>query len=66
MIGKKIGYIRVSSLDQNYERQLEGVELDKCFIDQASGKDTSRPELVAMLNYVKDRDSLLLNKPCKA
>ena len=39
MTGKKIGYIRVSSLDQNHERQLEGIKLDRCFTDKASGKE---------------------------
>ena len=61
MTGKRIGYIRVSSLDQNYERQLEGVKLDKCFTDQASGRDTNRPELVAMLNYVRDGDIIIVH-----
>lgn len=56
MKGKKIGYIRVSALDQNHERQLQGLELDKCFIDKASGKDTNRPLLDAMLNYDRDGD----------
>ena len=45
MIGQRIGYIRVSSLDQNPERQLEGVSLDRTFIDKVSGKDTNRPKL---------------------
>lgn len=39
--GKRIGYIRVSTIDQNEVRQLEGVEMDKRFTDQASGKDTN-------------------------
>ncbi|STX81495.1 Uncharacterised protein [Legionella busanensis] len=38
MSGKKIGYIRVSSFDQNPERQLEGISVHKKFIDKASGK----------------------------
>lgn len=38
MAGKKIGYIRVSSFDQNPERQLEGIELDKKFIDKAQAE----------------------------
>lgn len=38
--GKRVGYIRVSSVDQNTERQLDGVHLDKKFADKASGKDT--------------------------
>lgn len=61
MIGKKIGYVRVSSLDQNYERQLEGIELDKCFTDKSSGKDTNRPQLKAMLNYVRDGDVVIVH-----
>ena len=39
MTGKKIGYIRVSTLDQNHESQLEGVKLDKCFTGKVQGKD---------------------------
>jgi len=61
MKGKKIGYIRVSSLDQNFERQLEGVKLDKCFIEKASGKDTARPQLEAMLNYARDGDVIIIH-----
>ena len=58
MTGKRIGYIRISSTDQNPQRQLEGVELDKCFIDKASGKDTSRPQLSALLNYIREGDTI--------
>ena len=53
---KRIGYIRVSSLDQNTERQLDGVELDKVFTDKASGKDVHRPQLKAALDYLRDGD----------
>ena len=42
---KRVGYVRVSSLDQNESRQLDGIELDKTFTDKASGKDTKRPQL---------------------
>jgi DNA invertase Pin-like site-specific DNA recombinase len=38
MNGQRIGYIRVSTLDQHTERQLEGIEVDKTFIDKASAK----------------------------
>ena len=41
--GQRIGYVRVSSYDQNPERQLEQVEVGKLFTDKASGKDTQRP-----------------------
>jgi DNA invertase Pin-like site-specific DNA recombinase len=47
--GQRIGYIRVSSFDQNPERQLEQVEVGRVFTDKASGKDTLRPELDSLL-----------------
>lgn len=58
MEGKQIGYIRVSSTDQNTARQLDGFHLDKIFTDKCSGKDTSRPQLVACLDYLRDGDTL--------
>ena len=58
---KRVGYIRVSSLDQNTERQLEGVQLDKVFTDKASGKDTARPQLKAALDYLREGDFLLVH-----
>jgi DNA invertase Pin-like site-specific DNA recombinase len=59
--GKRVGYIRVSSLDQNAERQLDGVVLDKRFTDKASGKDTNRPQLQAALEYLRDGDVLVVH-----
>src|SRR5271167_1807931 len=59
--GKRVGYIRVSSVDQNTERQLEGVELDKTFTDKASGKDVNRPQLQAALEYLRDGDVLVIH-----
>lgn len=56
--GKNIGYIRVSTLDQKTDRQLEGVPLDKTFEDKASGKDISRPQLQAALEYLREGDTL--------
>jgi len=61
MSGKKIGYIRVSSFEQNPERQLEGLQLDKKFIDHASGKNIARPQLEAMLDYVRDGDTIIVH-----
>jgi DNA invertase Pin-like site-specific DNA recombinase len=58
---KRVGYIRVSSIDQNTERQLEGVQLDKIFTDKASGKDTARPQLQAALEYLREGDLLLVH-----
>lgn len=54
----KVGYIRVSSADQNTERQLDGVQLDKVFTDKASGATTERPQLQAMLDYVREGDCI--------
>lgn len=59
--GKLIGYIRVSSIDQNPDRQLEGLVLDKKFIDMMSGKDTQRPQLHIMLNYVREGDTVVVH-----
>ena len=58
MSGKDIGYVRVSTHDQNTARQLDGVHLDKTFEEHASGKDAARPALQACLEYVRDGDVL--------
>lgn len=58
MNGKNIGYIRVSSIDQNTARQLEGILLDKTFTDTCSGKDTHRPNLTNCLDYLREGDTL--------
>lgn len=58
MPGKDIGYIRVSTHDQNTARQLDGVHLDKVFEEHASGKNAQRPALQACLEYVRDGDVL--------
>lgn len=60
-MSKRIGYVRVSSVDQNTERQLDGVALDKVFTDKASGKSTDRPQLAAALDYVRDGDTLIVH-----
>lgn len=56
-----VGYIRVSTVDQNTERQLDGVKLDKVFEDKCSGKDTQRPQLQAMLDYVREGDTIIVH-----
>lgn len=55
---KRIGYIRVSTVDQNSERQLDGVQLDKVFEDKCSGKDTNRPQLQALLEHIREGDEV--------
>lgn len=60
--GQRIGYVRVSSVDQNDARQLDGVALDRVFTDKASGKDTDRPQLKALREIVlRDGDHLFVH-----
>lgn len=61
MKGQRVGYIRVSTFDQNIERQLDGVALDRVFTDKASGKDVKRPQLEAMLAFVREGDTVVVN-----
>jgi len=61
MTGQRVGYIRVSTFEQNTDRQLEGLTLDRCFTDRASGKDVKRPELAAMLAFVRDGDTVVVH-----
>ena len=56
--GHQVGYLRVSSLDQNEVRQLEGLALNKTFTDKASGKDVKRPQLEAMQSFVREGDTV--------
>jgi len=60
-MGQRVGYLRVSTVDQNTDRQLDGVALDKVFTDKASGKDTKRPELARAMDYVREGDTLLVH-----
>lgn len=53
-----VGYVRVSSVDQNISRQLDGVVMDKTFTDRVSGATTDRPALQAMLEFVREGDTL--------
>jgi DNA invertase Pin-like site-specific DNA recombinase len=45
MLGQRIGYIRVSTLDQHVDRQLEGIEVDKTFIDTAAYSTAKLPPI---------------------
>ena len=55
-----VAYIRVSTTEQNTDRQLAdtGIEFDKIFKDEASGKDTERKRLKDMLDYVREGDTV--------
>lgn len=54
----QVGYIRVSSTEQNTERQLDGIHLDKTFTEKASGSSRERPQLNAMLEYLREGDTV--------
>jgi len=59
-----IAYIRVSSADQNEQRQVEALEphkIDKWFCEKVSGKDTNRPQLQAMLDYAREGDTIYIH-----
>ena len=55
-----VGYQRVSSIDQNLERQLINHKCDKVFSDKYSGKTVDRPGLQMMLEYVREGDTLIV------
>ncbi|WP_286233688.1 recombinase family protein [Thalassotalea sediminis] len=52
----QIGYIRVSTIEQSTARQLLNIQLDKVFTDKCSGKDTNRPALTQLREFVRDGD----------
>jgi DNA invertase Pin-like site-specific DNA recombinase len=61
MNGQRIGYVRVSSLDQQTQRQLDGLILDRTFTDKASGKSVDRPALNDLLRYVREGDTVVVH-----
>lgn len=61
MTGQRVGYARVSSLDQNADRQLDGVAVDRTFTDKASGKDAARPHLEQLRAYVREGDTVVVH-----
>ena len=61
MAGQRVGYIRVSSVDQNPDRQLDEVMVDRVFVDKASGKDVYRPQLDQLLAFVREGDTLVVH-----
>lgn len=61
MTGQRIAYIRVSAVDQNLESQkelLQKCSINKWFEEKISGKNTDRPQLQAMLEYVREGDTV--------
>jgi DNA invertase Pin-like site-specific DNA recombinase len=57
----RVGYIRVSTVDQNTVRQLDGIEVERTFTDKASGKDAARPKLDELIAFVRDGDTVLVH-----
>ena len=57
----RVGYVRVSTLDQNTVRQLDGVEVERVFTDRASGKDTARPQLEELVAFVRAGDTVVVH-----
>ncbi|MDA8311406.1 MAG: recombinase family protein [Actinomycetota bacterium] len=61
MSGQRVGYVRVSTLDQSTARQLEGVVVDRSFVERASGRDVARPELEALVDFVREGDTVVVH-----
>ena len=65
-IDMRVGYIRVSTVEQHEDRQVkdltENAKVSKVFMDKLSGKDTNRPQLNAMLDYVREGDTVVVSE----
>jgi DNA invertase Pin-like site-specific DNA recombinase len=57
----RVGYVRVSTVDQNTIRQLDGIAVERVFTDTASGKDAARPKLDELLTFVRDGDTVTVH-----
>lgn len=62
----KVGYIRVSTIEQNEGRQIKDLQehagVEKVFLDKLSGKDTNRPQYKAMLDFVREGDEIYVSE----
>ena len=59
-----IGYVRVSTVDQNEGRQIEGLKnhkIEKMFIEKVSAKDTNRPQLKSMIEFAREGDTIFIH-----
>ena len=59
-----VAYVRVSTVEQNDERQREALKkykIEKWFTEKVSAKDTNRPQLQAMLDYVREGDTIFIH-----
>jgi DNA invertase Pin-like site-specific DNA recombinase len=57
----RVGYVRVSTVDQNTIRQLDGIPVERIFTDKASGKDNARPKLDELIAFVRDGDTVFVH-----
>lgn len=60
-----VQYIRVSTIEQNEQRQVEALKkykAEKTYIEKISGKDTNRPQLQAMLDFVREGDTIVIHE----
>jgi DNA invertase Pin-like site-specific DNA recombinase len=57
----RVGYIRVSTVDQHTDRQLDGIDTDRLFTDKASGTDVARPQLDELIRFVRDGDTVVVH-----
>jgi len=59
-----VAYVRVSTIEQNEERQVKALEkynIEKWYIEKVSAKDTNRPKLKDMLNFVRENDTIYIH-----
>jgi len=61
MTGQRIGYKRVSTFDQNPDRQIDDINVDRIFTDKASGKDVKRPQLKILMDFVREGDTVVVH-----
>lgn len=60
--GQTVQYVRISSVGQNVARQINDMTIDKTFTDKCSGSTTDRPQLAAMLDFVRDGDTVVVHE----
>ena len=63
--GQNVAYVRVSSVDQNRERQraaLQGHQIDRWFEESLSGKNMARPQLQELLQYIREGDTVYVSE----
>ena len=60
----RVAYVRVSTVEQNEERQIEALKthkIEKWFVEKVSGKDMDRPQLQSMLDFVREGDTVFVH-----